>query len=86
MKNRVLLQNAICVILCWSIVNFNFYFLNFSVKYLKGDVFVNQISFSSADIIACFSCGFIAKYVGTKRTLFSCFLIAGVFAVICVIF
>ena len=78
--------SVITVVLCWSVVNFNFYFFSFSTKYLAGGIFTDSLTLSSADIISCASAGFFARAFGSKRSLFCSFLAAAIFAFVNALF
>lgn len=68
LKNRQTLQNLIALLICFSVVSFNYYMVGFYLKYVGGDIFINSLSASYSESVGNFTAGFVQRYVGTKRS------------------
>ena len=65
----------------WASSTFTYYMVGFYIKYIPGDVFTMVIVSCMAEFFACLVSGILSSYVGTKKCLFSSFLIGGVFGI-----
>lgn len=68
-KNRWLRINLICSCMVWLHGSFNFYMITFYLKYFPGNIFVNAMSFASADLMAYASSGVVLKFFSIKQGL-----------------
>ncbi|CDW90392.1 UNKNOWN [Stylonychia lemnae] len=75
-KIRRHMINLLIMICAWIGTSFNYYLINFQLKYIKGDFFVNVITASITDMIACFLSGILYQTLGIRVVLVSCFLIS----------
>ena len=64
------LSNLLIFIYLFCAASFNYYLLNFFLKYLKGDVFTNSAVSSIAETIAHALAGVIVLKIGAIRGLF----------------
>jgi len=62
-------NNLLILIMIWSVTSFGFYMMNFILKYLDGDIFVNTYVFGSAEFVAKMTASLILVKVGLKRLL-----------------
>jgi hypothetical protein len=42
-QDKVLLFNLIMMLACWGSASLTFYLLNFFIKYMPGDIYINSI-------------------------------------------
>jgi Na+/melibiose symporter-like transporter len=65
----------------WVTSSFNYYFIQFYMKYVPGDIFINNSASCLAELAAdLLSCLFVFK-IGIKKSFFGAFLIAAIGAV-----
>ena len=57
--NPDLKKNLIASCFVWLHGSFNFYLITFYLKYFPGNIFVNAMSFATADLIAYTSSGIL---------------------------
>jgi hypothetical protein len=69
MGNKKILRNMIVMVFLWIACSFSYYLINFEMKYIKGDLYINSIFGSLADCMAYGSSAFILKKIGLKNTL-----------------
>lgn len=63
------LSNLLIFVFLFCAASFNYYLLNFFLKYMKGDVFTNSAVSSLAETIAHIIAGFIVLKIGAIRGL-----------------
>jgi len=78
MKNSIYRTNLIIMVLSWSASSFCFYILSFYLKYIPGDIFINTIIVSVADLISSLVTGLMAQWIGAQRTMTLSFLLSTV--------
>ena len=78
LKNTTTVVNLVAVIICFSVISFNYYLISFYLKYVGGNIFINSLASSVSETAGNFAAGFIQKAFGTKKG----FLIWFVFAFI----
>ena len=44
LKDSTILTNFIVVLICFSVVSFNYYMISFYLKYVGGNIFINTLS------------------------------------------
>mmetsp|Transcript_20356 Transcript_20356/g.18023 ORF Transcript_20356/g.18023 Transcript_20356/m.18023 type:complete len:154 (+) Transcript_20356:978-1439(+) len=76
LKKPVTLINLIVVIICFSVVSFNYYMIGFYMKYVGGNIFINIMAATASEAAGNFAAGFIQKLFGTKYAFIICFLAA----------
>lgn len=67
--------NLIVVIMCFVFVSFNYYMVNFFMKYVGGNIFINTLLSSISESIGNFAVSPIHKYSNTKvsfMVMFGC--------------
>lgn len=42
-SDKMLVYNLFLMLLCWGSASFTFYLLNFFIKYMPGDIYINSI-------------------------------------------
>ena len=67
------------MIICWTSTSFNYYLINFYVKYMNGSIYAVNIIQSSAEIVGYFLGAYLTKKLSSKRVL----TIAFAFVAIC---
>jgi hypothetical protein len=68
--------NLICMILVWVSASFCFFLINYQLKYLKGDIFVNSMVSSSSEMVAYGLSGALMKLLGIKKNLAISYILA----------
>ena len=68
--------NLIIMVSVWIASSFDFYLLNFQMKNIKGNIFLNTFTSSLSELPAIIISGFMYKKIGMKITLISWFSIA----------
>jgi MFS family permease len=79
MKDNLYLINFLVMNLAWSTASFNYYMLNYYLKYVPGDIYTNIIVASVSDMFASLISGLISNFIGTKKTIIFSFFMAFVF-------
>ena len=69
-------RNLLIMIYTWSTLSFGYFLVNFELKYLQGDIYLNAYSSSVAEIIAKLTGGCVLVKFGLKPIFAFCFLIA----------
>ena len=67
--------NLVVFVLMFSVTSFNYYLINFYLKYIPGNVFINTIVAAIADFVAHILVGFIVKYTGNKNAFTLSFIL-----------
>lgn len=63
------LSNMIIFVYLFCAVSFNYYLLNFYLKYMPGDIYENSIVSSVSESVAHYLAGWIVIKIGTVQTL-----------------
>ena len=71
-------KNLFAFVLMYSACTYCYYLINLYVKYLSGDIFVNQITHSLSEAISCLFPLLMLQYISVKRAFAISFLIATV--------
>ena len=79
LKIRRHMINLAIMVVVWIASSFNFYLINFQMKYIKGDVFVNTFVSASSELPAIIIGGLLYQKVGLRFTLclFFCIALSG---------
>ena len=64
------------MIYMWSAVSFSYFMIIFQLKYIPGNVYVNNMSSSLSEMVANILAGFLYKYLKIKTSLIVCFSVA----------
>lgn len=75
-KNQRLFMNLIILTILWTTSSFNYYLINFQLKYIEGNIFLNTICSSSSEIAAYICGGYIFAKLGLKTSFSGFFLLA----------
>jgi len=62
----------------FSSASFNYYLVNFYLKYIPGNIFINTIVSSTAEAISGYTSAFVVLKVGTRNAMSTMFLVCGV--------
>lgn len=68
--------NLIILVILWMASSFNFYLINFQMKYIKGNVLVNMMVSALSELPAVILGGLLYQKIGIKITLVCCFTMA----------
>jgi OCT family organic cation transporter-like MFS transporter 4/5 len=76
--------NLLVMVFLWTASSFDYYMINFQLKYIRGDIFINTGASSFSEVFAYFLGGAILVPLGIKRSFIICFLIgaAGAFCLL----
>ena len=69
------LVNLLIFVYMFSATSFNYYLINFYLKYIPGNVFINTSVAAIADFVAHVGVGFIVRMIGNKNAFTLSFLI-----------
>lgn len=72
-QNKTYLVNLVVLTILWSVSVFDYYLINFQMKHIRGNLFLNSISSSIFEVIALAVGGLMAKFFGTKRSFIGSF-------------
>ena len=75
-------NNAVAFTIMYVACSFNYYMINFYMKYLPGSIYVNNICNSWADALGGLSAMFVLRYMTIKRGFIFAFFLATVSMVI----
>ena len=73
--------NLVLMSITWASSTFTYYMVGFYIKYIPGDIFNMVIVSCLAELFACLISGVLSSRLGTKKCLFSSFLLGGVFGI-----
>ena len=80
LKDSTIFINFIVVLVCFSVVSFNYYMISFYLKYVGGNIFINTLSSTVSEWIGNFAAGGIQRWLGTKKGFIIWFAASVVFA------
>ena len=66
LNQKTIRSNLIIITIIWMTTTFNYYMINFQVKYFPGDFSVNTIVMFGSDIPFCILTGFLVTYFRAK--------------------
>jgi hypothetical protein len=78
--------NFLIMLVIWSANSSSYYIVNFYLKYLPGDIFLNSAGAGVSEIVAVLLAGYIYLKVGLKKGLFMSYVISAIGAVLIMIF
>ena len=61
LKDSTIFINFIVVLVCFSVVSFNYYMISFYLKYVGGNIFINTLSSTVSECIGNFAAGGIQR-------------------------
>jgi len=84
-KNKTYLVNLIVMTILWTVSSFDYYMINFQLKYIQGNVFLNSGFSSMSEAVAYGLGGIMVQKMGTKNAFISAFMFS-VAGSLCLIF
>ena len=85
-KIRRHLINLIIMVMVWIASSFNYYLINFQMKYFQGNIFLNSSISSASEIVAILLGGLLYQKAGIRATLMAAFGISILGAIAIMIF
>ena len=79
-------RNLIVLLFLWVAASFDYFLINFQLKYIQGDVFVNTIVSSVSEVCAYIISGALYDTIGPKVSFIASFIIAIIGSVFYIIF
>lgn len=76
LKTRYLLFNIISMTLVWLSACFCFYLITYQVKYMKGSLWINNVTINVAIMVAYIVSGIFIEKIGLKMTLYISYIIS----------
>ena len=73
-KNKIYLSNLIVMTVLWTASSFCYFLINFQMKYIHGNTFLNTGSAALSESIAYLCGGLLVKKFGAKKSFISAFL------------
>ena len=73
LKQKTICVNLSLMAVIWVTCSFNYYMMGYKVKYLAGDMNLNQMASLLAEALACISTGCLLRCFSAKGLLVSCF-------------
>ncbi|CDW82353.1 solute carrier family member 5 [Stylonychia lemnae] len=86
LRNRRHFINLLIVLLLWIVSSFDYFLINFQLKYIEGDIYINTIVSSVSEVTAYIISGALYETIGTKVSFVSSFCIAIVGSIFYIIF
>jgi len=71
-------MNIVIMSFIWMSTSFNFYLINFQLKYFPGNIYVNSVVFSTCSIVAYVVSNPLYKFMGLKISFILSFLISSI--------
>jgi len=65
-RNRTYLTNVLVLLVLWVVASSDYFLINFQMKYIEGDIYVNTIVSSVSEIIAYLVTGALYDTIGPK--------------------
>ena len=85
-KNRKHLINLSILLFLWVASAFDYYLINFQLKYIDGDIYTNTIVSSVSEVTAYLVSGALYEKIGTKISFVASFVIAVIGSIFLIIF
>ena len=77
-KDKRHLQNLLLLLFLWVASAFDYYLINFQLKYIEGDIYTNTIVSSVSEVTAYLVSGALYEKIGTKVSFVGSFIIAAI--------
>jgi len=68
-KSKSTLVNLLCMIMVWVSASFCYYLIQYQLKYIKGDLYINGLVSSFSEVCAYTLSGILMKALGIKNIL-----------------
>lgn len=78
--------NLLVLTFLWIAASFDYFLINFQMKYIEGDMYINTIVSCTSEVVAYIVSGALYKVIGTKVSFFGFFTLAIVGSVFYIIF
>lgn len=65
-----------CLLFLWCATVFDYYLINFQLKYIEGDIYTNTIVSSVSEVCAYLLSGVLYERIGTKVSFISAYILA----------
>ena len=75
-QNRKHFINLVVLLFLWVVSAFDYYLINFQLKYIDGDIYTNTIVSSVSEVSAYLITGALYEKIGTKISFIGSFIIA----------
>jgi len=75
-KNKRHLQNLLILMFLWIVSAFDYYLINFQLKYIDGDIYTNTIISSVSEVTAYLVSGALYDRIGPKVSFIGSFALA----------
>lgn len=85
-KNKEYLQNMLVLSFLWVVASFDYFLINFQMKYIEGDMYINTIVSCTSEVVAYIVSGALYKVIGTKISFLGAFTLAIIGSVFYIIF
>ena len=79
-------RNLLVLLFLWVVASFDYFLINFQLKYIEGDVYVNTIVSSVSEVCAYIISGALYEIIGPKISFVASFIIAIIGSVFYIIF
>ena len=70
-----MLINVVCLLFLWIVSTFDYFLINFQLKYIKGDIYANTIVSSVSEVTAYLVSGALYDKIGAKVSFIGSFAI-----------
>ena len=77
-KDKRHLHNLLLLLFLWVASAFDYYLINFQLKYIEGDIYTNTIVSSVSEVTAYLVSGALYEKIGTKVSFVGSFIIAAI--------
>ena len=74
-KDRSMLINVVCLLFLWIASTFDYYLINFQLKYIDGDIYTNTIVSSVSEVTAYLVSGAVYDKIGARVTFIGSYII-----------
>ena len=74
-KDRTMFINLVCVLFLWVASTFDYYLINFQLKYIDGDIYTNTIVSSVSEVTAYLVSGAVYDKIGARVSFIGSYII-----------
>lgn len=75
-KDRRHFVNLMCLLFLWVVSAFDYYLINFQLKYIEGDIYTNTTVSAVSEVAAYMISGALYDKIGTKMSFIGSYIIA----------
>jgi Na+/melibiose symporter-like transporter len=80
------MRNLLILLFLWVVSAFDYYLINFQLKYIDGDIYTNTIVSSVSEVTAYLVSGALYEKIGTKISFIASFILAVVGSIFLITF